>query len=304
MIERDQKDKRRQIGLAEDRRNVAAPDPARHDGRLDRCGRVRTRRGRRRGGRDGRGSARFRRAHRLGIRHVKGREGRTADGRLDHERVVRQRGGDAVLGIRQQSAGQRLGAQVAVDRAQGHPGPGRDDLAPAEPLRVRTLGERDRHGRRPDLLTEPCLERAHLAHRRQATGAQRERQARFGEAEVERSAIDRQGDRPADLVAGCQATSLDLVVGHGPVPVQIEILTRLEGRDLGVIDHDVEQDPIDLDADLGVVIDREVAERMSAGGRGHGRSNADRDGDGEQAKRGRSTRASHAGRVRATVRSG
>jgi hypothetical protein len=52
------------------------------------------------------------------------------------------------------------------------------------------------------------------------------------------------------------------------------------------------------------VIDREIAERMRAGRRGQGRPNADRDGDGEQAKRGRSTRASHAGRVRATVRNG
>ncbi len=71
-----------------------------------------------------------------------------------------------------------------------------------------------------------------------------------------------------------------------------------------MIDDDIEQDPIDLDPDLGVVIDREVAERMSRGGRGQGRPDADRDGDREQSRRGRSTRASHAVRVRVTVRHG
>ena len=33
-------------------------------------------------------------------------------------------------------------------------------------------------------------------------------------------------------------------------------------RDLRLVDHDVEQDPVRLDPDPGVVVDREVAERM------------------------------------------
>ncbi len=78
------------------------------------------------------------------------------------------------------------------------------------------------------------------------------------------------------------APCIDLLVRYGPVGVKVERLTLLERGDLGLVDHDIEQDPRRLDPHLGVVIDREVAERMRGGERG---KEQDRDPGGHSGRR-------------------
>ena len=74
--------------------------------------------------------------------------------------------------------------------------------------------------------------------------------------------------------AGCERrrrrppAGVGLGVGDLAVAVGVEVEACLEGRDLGLVDDDVEEDPVRLDADPGVVVDREVAERVGGGERG------------------------------------
>ena len=65
------------------------------------------------------------------------------------------------------------------------------------------------------------------------------------------------------------ATGLDLLVGDLAVRVGVEVEACLEGRDLGLVDDDIEQDPVRLDAHARVVVDREVAERVGERDGGH-----------------------------------
>ena len=81
-------------------------------------------------------------------------------------------------------------------------------------------------------------------------------------------AVDRQRERRRQLLAGGAATGIGLGVGDLAVAVGVEVEPRLEGGDLGLVDDDVEQDPVGLDADAGVVVDREVAERVGGDERG------------------------------------
>ena len=67
-------------------------------------------------------------------------------------------------------------------------------------------------------------------------------------------ATDRRAARlPRGRQLGCR---------QGAIRIGIERLPGLEGRDLGLVDDDVEQHPRRLDPDPRVVVDREVAERM------------------------------------------
>ena len=63
------------------------------------------------------------------------------------------------------------------------------------------------------------------------------------------------------------AAGVDLGVGDLAVTVGVEVESRLEGRDLRLVDDDVEEDPVGLDAQAGVVVDGEVAERVGEGRR-------------------------------------
>ena len=95
----------------------------------------------------------------------------------------------------------------------------------------------------------------------------RECQAGLGQREVRCDAADRQSQRRLETVAGGDPPGIGLLVGDLAVAIGVEVETRLEGRDLGLVDDDVEEDPVRLDADARVVVDREVAERMRRGQR-------------------------------------
>ena len=86
------------------------------------------------------------------------------------------------------------------------------------------------------------LESAHEPHRRQAADARREGEPGFDRSEVERVVVGRQPQVGGELVAGRDPARLDLLVGDRPVGVGVEILARLEGGDLGLVDDDVEED--------------------------------------------------------------
>ena len=80
-----------------------------------------------------------------------------------------------------------------------------------------------------------------------------------------RVAVDAQRERRRERLAGGDAPGVGLGVGDLAVAVGVEVEARLEGRDLRLVDDDVEQDPVGLDPDPGVVVDREVAERVRGG---------------------------------------
>ena len=72
-----------------------------------------------------------------------------------------------------------------------------------------------------------------------------------------------------ELLAGGASAGVGLGVGDLAVAVGVEVELRLERGDLGLVDDDVEEDPVGLDADPRVVVDREVAERVGGGQRGN-----------------------------------
>ena len=153
------------------------------------------------------------------------------------------------------------------------------DLAPAEPVRVRGVRVRQvRAGR--DRSRERHREAAHQAHRREPAHAGREGQARPRRGPMawrfpsRASASDGASD-----IAGGHASRVRLVVGDLAVAVRIEVEACLERRDLRLVDDDVEQDALGLDPDPGVVVDREVAERMR--GRDGGQQQHGQRGEGE-----------------------
>ena len=105
-------------------------------------------------------------------------------------------------------------------------------------------------------------EPAHDAHRVQATDPGREGQPGLVEGERAPRSVDGQRQARLERRACGRAPGVGLGVGDLAVAVGVEAEACLEGRDLGLVDDDVEQDPVGLDADAGVVVDREVAERM------------------------------------------
>ena len=58
------------------------------------------------------------------------------------------------------------------------------------------------------------------------------------------------------------ATRVQLGIRDFAVLVRVERLARLERRDLGLVDDEVEGDPVGFDPEPRVVVDREVAERV------------------------------------------
>ena len=159
----------------------------------------------------------------------------------------------------------RIGG-AGLGRGQGHAGTGRDDLAPAEPVRERCIGEVDTVTGRERRI-ERGRELAHDAHRVQATDAVREGEPCLVEGERAPRSVN--GERQARLErrAGRRAPGVGFGVGDLAVAVGVEAEACLEGRDLRLVDHDVEQDPVGLDPNAGVVVDGEVAERMRRGER-------------------------------------
>ncbi len=57
-------------------------------------------------------------------------------------------------------------------------------------------------------------------------------------------AVDRQRERRRELLAGGASTGVGLGVGDLAVAVGVEVEPCLEGRDLGLVDDDVEEDPV------------------------------------------------------------
>ena len=90
--------------------------------------------------------------------------------------------------------------------------------------------------------------------------------------------VDGQGQRAGEDRTGGDPLGLGLVVGDRAVAVGVDPELLLEGRDLGLVDDDVEDHAVGLDPDPGVVVDREVAERVGEGERrrGAGRARARR----------------------------
>ena len=62
--------------------------------------------------------------------------------------------------------------------------------------------------------------------------------------------------------AGRHAASLQLGVGNFAILVRVERLPRLECRNLGLVNDEIEGDAVGFDPEPGVVVDREIAERM------------------------------------------
>ena len=105
-------------------------------------------------------------------------------------------------------------------------------------------------------------ELAHDAHRRQPARTRRERQPGGLQRRHDGCSVGGQGQLGGNLRAlgGSPRRRLGLV--DLAVAIEVECGPCLERRDLGLVDDDIEQDSIDLDPDPGVVVDREVAERM------------------------------------------
>ena len=279
MSERQEQDERREVGSRKIVGQLAAADAARH--RADGRRRGRRDRGRRReadgAGAGGAGDADGRRHRAVGDRDVERRELRppavaststpaSASGQRDELlRVGRQPLGHA----RRRAARPGRRASVTPDR-------GRRSRA-SRAARERLVGEGDPRRARPPIgAGERRLEAAHEPHRRQAADAGREaispasivrsveRRAVDGQPQVRRRARRRPALRPA----------VDLLVAR-PTPSP-SVSSRWRAWKAGISAWSMttsRSDPVRLDADLGVVVDREVAERM---GRDDGRDQRQR----------------------------
>ena len=152
-------------------------------------------------------------------------------------------------------------AQLALDRRDRHPRAFDHDLAPAEPPGVRGVRELDVRARR-NRCREAGLEDAHETERRQAANARAELDAGGRQLRLHRRALDGEVQVVGQRSAGRHATRLQLGVRDLPVLVRVECLTRLERRDLGLVDDEIEGDAVGFDAQSRVVVDREIAERV------------------------------------------
>ena len=139
---------------------------------------------------------------------------------------------------------------------------GDDDLAPADPVPVRVIGERQLPARRRG--AEDRVE----AHRLQPAGTR-----------PLRGAVGEDGQRhPLAVDAEIEAAREDRRVAGLP-----HLRSLLEGRDLGQVEGVAHVDAVACEVDGGEVIDGEVAERVGRRGtREHGCAE-----DPEQRRRGR-----------------
>ena len=257
-----QQHERGQVGLPEDRRQLAATDRLRERRRVPDWPLVRA------GGeacaRRGRRYARCRPRDRFGIRHVEC--GRASDRRSSPRSSARRpttawpgdpRGRPATGRTRRRRAARRrLPRSVTPDPAA---------TISRQPSRsgVRDVRERDGHGarRRSADRAAPRTRRpgaSSTGHRPRAGTTGRPR----ADAASASAPRDRQPQVIGDRLARGRARVLQFRIGHGAIEIEVDVLPRLEGRDLGMIDDDVERYSIRLDPDAGVVVDREVAERV------------------------------------------
>jgi hypothetical protein len=116
------------------------------------------------------------------------------------------------------------------------------------------------------------------AHRGEPTKARRKRDRGRRRGELSCDAVDGQAEQSALRLAGRPGSRRRFGIGHVAVAVLIDLLALLEGGDLGHVDDDIEADLVRRDGDPGVVVDREVAERVGKDCR--------RDGGAEQCERG------------------
>ena len=81
-------------------------------------------------------------------------------------------------------------------------------------------------------------------------------------------AVNTELERSSQFGTGGDATGVHLIGGHLAVVVEVQDEASLERRDFGMVDDDIEQDPVLLDAQTSVVIDREIPQwvRLRQGG--------------------------------------
>ncbi len=263
--DRGQDDQRRQLGAAEQVGDVA--HASRHHGRRNgrRCAgrdRRRRRRSRRSGRARGRGGDRGAAdRRRIGCREGRGPGAWSADGEDDAGDIEGL--GQPILGISGQPARDvDIGrGGVAGDRLDPLAVPDDHHLAPADPLRVRAVLEGDGGGAEAARHLRAPL--AHDPHGRHAARPGGELQAGGMQFQVHRPAARVEVQLAAQVEARRLAGRIGLAIGHFAVPVGVDRQSLLERRDLGEVDDHVHVDRVGLDPQRGVVVDREVPERMS-----------------------------------------
>lgn len=108
-------------------------------------------------------------------------------------------------------------------------------------------------------------ELAHEAHRAQAGGPRREAEACPEFDQGQRRPARGQVKVRYEAGTGGQPLHFGLRIRDHAVAIRVDREARLEGWNLGLVDHHVEDDPGWLDPDPGIVVDREVAEGMGGG---------------------------------------
>ena len=200
-------------------------------------------------------------------------QSRAAGFGLEGHRPNVERLGQEVGGIACQPGGAPSTTAAAVARTVS-PRP-HDDLAPADPLGERAV-------RKADLL-ELVIGDPRIATYSHTTRMVESPPAPAGKDTPAASwrglpgAADREVKLARKRAAGGLALRLDLRSADVSVAVDVEPLALLEGGDLCPIDHHVERDPVAGNADPGVVVDGEIAERM--GCRNAGTMAASRQGE-------------------------
>ena len=236
------------------------------------------RRGSRRPSR-GRGVERRRTRQRHRVRDAERCQGRPAWAHRERYGAHVERLGQQVL---------RVGREAVRDRGRrqrtcrdGHPAPGDHHLPPAQSLLVGTVAELDRAPSRQRSRKRRAIGAAQT-HRLEAGRSGWEAQPRGDRDEGQAPSGDRQAERRGEHRAGGDPLRLGLGVGHRAVRVRVDPELLLEGRDLGLVDHDVEDHPVRLDPDPGEVVDREIAQRMGQRQRGHDEGEPDARDDGAE----------------------
>ena len=245
-----QQDERGQVRFPKDRRQLPA-DPAGDRGPSYGCGR---RRGSRRD-----------RADRIGIGDIEdGRGYRRVGQRIHGDDRVGQRSGEEICRIGRQSRGGAGRAKFAIHCAQGHAVSHHDHLAPAQAVQPSRVGEGDSRRRvRGQLHGQHGLEDARQAQRRETTGPQREGESCLLQRQGKwRFTVHGQREPDREFAAAGLGAGPEFCIDYFTVIVQVDRLATLEGGDLGFVDDNVQQDTVGLDADAGVVVDGEVAQRM------------------------------------------
>ena len=117
------------------------------------------------------------------------------------------------------------------------------------------------------------------------------------EGQRERGSVGGQGELRDQGGALGLTAGIDLLGRHRGVAVEVEVEPLLERRDLGLVDHEVDEDAVGADPDRGVVVDREVAQRVRGGdpGKQHGREGGEdrRTGEAEASRGARGVTIRH-----------